>query len=102
MTVATKDNIEEILNADKLTVVKFGASWCPPCKVLTPILNEISNEITDVNFVDVDVDDETELSLQYGIKNVPTLIFFKNGKVLEKKVGSLNKSDLLKKIEELN
>ena len=88
MTVITKDNFStEVLQADKLVVMDFWASWCGPCMMLKPIFEELSGELPQVKFCKLDVDEERELAIEYGIESIPTLLFFKNGKVVHKLIG---------------
>lgn len=78
---------EEMISSEKLTMVKFSASWCGPCKMLTPILDGIAGKYPDINMVEIDVDEEMALASKEGIRGVPTVIFYKKGEVLSKLVG---------------
>lgn len=78
-----------------IVFVDFFATWCGPCKMLSPIVDEVSNEITDVKFLKVDVDDNSEIAAKYNIMSIPTLIIFKDGEVKDKHTGLLSKSDLV-------
>lgn len=89
-----------LLQEDKLLVVDFFATWCGPCKKLSPTLDEVSEEFGDrVNIVKVDVDESEDLAMTYGIRSVPTVLFFKNGQQVDKFVGALPKSEIVSKIE---
>jgi thioredoxin 1 len=89
----------EVVKSDKLTIVDFWAEWCGPCKAVAPLLDEIAKELADkVKIVKVNVDEEQQLAQQYGIYNIPTLLFFKNGKVVEQVVGTAAKKVLVEKI----
>lgn len=100
MTVITKDNFNtEVLQADKLVVMDFWASWCGPCMMLKPIFEELSGELPQVKFCKLDVDEERELAIEYGIESIPTLLFFKNGKVVHKLIGLRGKGELRAEIE---
>ena len=89
-----------LVQDDKLLVVDFFATWCGPCKKLSPTLDEVSEEFGDrVNIVKVDVDESEDLAMTYGIRSVPTVLFFKNGQQVEKFVGALPKSEIVSKIE---
>ena len=99
----TKDNFEtEVLNSSTPVVVDFWAEWCGPCKALSPILDEISTEMGEsARVVKVNVDDSSELAQQYGIRGIPTLIFFKGGEVKSTLVGNQPKAEILKNIKDL-
>lgn len=89
-----------LVQDDKLLVVDFFATWCGPCKKLSPTLDELSEEFGDrVNIVKVDVDESEDLAMTYGIRSVPTVLFFKNGQQVDKFVGALPKSEIVSKIE---
>ena len=89
-----------LVQDDKLLVVDFFATWCGPCKKLSPTLDEVSEEFGDrVNIVKVDVDESEDLAMTYGIRSVPTVLFFKNGQQVDKFVGALPTSEIVSKIE---
>ena len=89
----------EVLGAKKLTIVDFWAEWCGPCKMIAPLLDEVAVEMADkVKIVKVDVEAEPQLAQQFGIYNIPTLLFFKDGKVKEQVVGTVAKKVLIEKI----
>lgn len=100
MTVITKDNFDaEVLHAGKLAVLDFWAAWCGPCMMLKPVFEELSQEMPQVKFCKLDVDEERELAMQYGIESIPTLLFFKDGRVIQKLVGLRGKDELRAEIE---
>lgn len=80
---------EKVLDSDKLVVVDFAAEWCGPCKRLAPILQSISEKFENVDFYKVDVDEAAETVSNYSIRNVPTLIFYRNGEIVDKFSGSV-------------
>lgn len=83
-------------------VVDFFANWCGPCRMLSPILEEVKDELKDkVEIYKVNVDDEENLARQFGVMSIPCLFFFKNGEMVEKQVGLVNKDVLVSKIESL-
>ena len=89
-----------LLQEDKLLVVDFFATWCGPCKKLSPTLDEVSEELGEqVNIVKVDVDESEDLAMNYGIRSVPTVLFFKTGQQVAKFVGALPKSEIVTKIQ---
>ena len=99
----TDANFEEIIaKADKPVVVDFWAEWCGPCRIVGPMINEIAEEFNDRVIVGkLDVDNNPEVSARYGIRNIPTVLFFKNGKVADKQVGAVPKSNYVSKLEAL-
>ena len=102
MTAITKENFEaEVLKEEKPVVLDFWASWCGPCMMLKPIFEELSTEMPDVKFCKLDVDEERELAIGYGIESIPTLLFFRGGKVVNKLVGYREKDALRAEIEAL-
>ena len=91
----TKQNFEqEVLNCDKPVLVDFWATWCGPCRMLAPIIEEIANENDNIKVGKVNVDDEHELAVKYGITSIPTVMVFKNGKISETSVGYCSKEKL--------
>ena len=99
----TDSNFEEtVLNSGKPALVDFWAEWCGPCRMITPIVKELSQEYDGrVVIGKVDVDNNPGISATYGIRNIPTLLFFKNGVVVDKQVGVVPKGALVQKIEAL-
>ena len=97
--VRSTDFEQEVVQADKLVIADFWAEWCGPCKMIAPLLDEIAREFPDkVKIVKVDVEAEPQLAQQFGIYNIPTLLFFKDGKVREQVVGTVAKKVLVEKI----
>ncbi len=98
--VATNTNFPELLQGNKLVIVDFWATWCGPCRMLSPILDEVEEEMTDkISVVKVNVDDADEIAAQYRIMSIPTLLFFKNGQLVDKTVGAMPKAVLVEKIK---
>jgi len=95
----TSENFEQETAAAKLAVVDFWAAWCGPCKMQSPIIDELSEEMTDVKFCKVNVDEQGALSGQYKIRSIPTIVFFKDGKPVEQSVGLRGKEELRAIIE---
>ncbi len=96
----TSDNFEqEVLKSDKPVLVDFWASWCGPCRMLAPVIEEIAEEADGFAVGKVNVDDEPELARRYGIMSIPTLIVFKDGEVLSKSTGVMPKASILKMIK---
>ena len=88
------ENFSEIVN-NGLILVDFYAEWCGPCKMLGPVLEEVSNELTDINIVKINVDEHGELAQKYGVMSIPTLILFKDGKEIDKSIGFMPKEDII-------
>lgn len=99
----TKDNFKkEVLESNKLVVVDFWAEWCMPCKMIAPVLADLSVEMKDqVTIGKVNVDNDGDLAQQYGIVSIPTLLFFKNGSIVKQQVGAAPKPTIQKLIQEL-
>ena len=97
----TDENFEtEVLKADKPTLVDFWAEWCNPCKQLSPILEEISNEMDQVAFAKHNIDEQPNMPTKYGVRGIPTMLLFKGGELKATKVGSTTKSHIVSWIKE--
>lgn len=91
---------EKVISSDKLTVIDFWAEWCGPCRAIGPVIEELSKEYAGkVNIGKVNVDNNPQLSTQYGITSIPAILFVKDGKVVDKLVGAQPKANFVKKIE---
>ena len=96
----TDANYKELLAQDKLVVVVFWAEWCGPCRSIAPAVDELAAEFEGKAIIGkYNVDDDNALSSEMGIRNIPTLLFFKGGKLVDKQVGASSKADLKAKIE---
>lgn len=100
MKYINKDNFEEeVLKNNKLVMVDFFATWCGPCQMLTPVLEKISKERNDVEIMKLDIDQNTELAIRYGVEVVPTIKFFKNGSLVNSLEGFRDEGELVQNIE---
>lgn len=98
----TDASFKEILESGKPVVVDFWAEWCGPCRMVGPIIEELSKEYEGkVTIGKIDVDENTEVAAQFGIRNIPTILFFKDGQVVDKQVGAAPKSAFTAKIDSL-
>ena len=97
------DNFDEVvIKSDKPVVVDFWAEWCGPCRMVSPIMEEISEEYSGKALVvKCDVDSSPGVSAKYGIRNIPTILFFKNGKIADKQIGAVPKSNFVTKLKAL-
>ncbi len=93
---------DEVLSSNEPVLVDFWAEWCGPCRSLTPIVEELSEEFKGkVKVAKIDIDANQEVSVEYGIRNIPTLLFFKNGQVVDKVVGVQPKEKLAERLQSL-
>ena len=95
----TSKNFDSFIKSGA-SVVEFGAAWCGPCKIMKPIYHAVANEEKKVKFGTIDVDKDNEVAQRFGVMNVPTIIFFKNGEQIDVEIGAMPKEELLKKIKD--
>ena len=96
----TEDNFNsEVLESDRTVLLDFWADWCGPCRMVSPIVDEIANEHTEVKVGKVNIDEQPQLAAKYGVMSIPTLMVIKNGEVTEKAIGARPKPLILKMIE---
>ncbi|HRZ97165.1 MAG TPA: thioredoxin [Paludibacter sp.] len=98
----TDENIKEVINGGKPVVVDFWAEWCGPCRMVGPIIEELAKEYEGQVVVGkLNVDDNVETPNEYGIRNIPTILFFKDGQLVDKQIGATQKSVFAAKIQAL-
>ena len=98
----TDSNWESLVNGDKPVVIDFWAEWCGPCRMIAPIVEESALEYQEKVVVGkVNIDDNAAITQNFGIRNIPTLLFFKGGELVDKHVGAIRKPELTDKINKL-
>lgn len=93
--ISSKNFEKEVLKSDKPVLVDFWAEWCGPCQMLLPVIEELSNEVTNAKICKINVDEQQELAAQFGVMSIPTLIVFKDGKPAATSVGAQPKDSIL-------
>ena len=100
--VITKENFETLKKGDKPLVIDFWATWCGPCRLIAPIIEKMAEKYDGQIVVGkCDVEDQEDLAVEFGIRNIPTILFFKNGQVVDKMVGAQAKARIQEKFEAL-
>lgn len=101
VTILNQANFEETINSGKTVLVDFFATWCGPCKMLAPVLEEISNEVSEDKIVaKLDIDQNMQIARQFRVMSVPTMITFKNGEAVFKMIGVREKDEIVSMIDE--
>jgi len=96
----TKENFElEVLKSDKPVLLDFWASWCGPCRMVSPIVDQIAQEMPNIKVGKVNVDEQQELSGRFNIMSIPTLLVFKNGKLAQSAIGVRPKADIVRMLK---
>ena len=95
------EEFKEFINNKELRIVDFYATWCPPCKMLAPIMDELAEEADGYQVAKLDIDQEIDVANEFGVMSIPTIIFFKEGQEIQRLVGFRNKDELLDEIKSL-
>lgn len=96
----TKENFDTILNTDKKILIDFFATWCGPCRMVSPIIDEIAEEHPEFTVCKVDVDKNPDLAGEFGVMSIPTLVVIKNKEVINKSMGARPKAQILSMLED--
>ncbi len=99
LITVTSENFESLLSSDKTLLLDFWATWCGPCQMLSPVIDEIADENEEVTIGKINVDEEPQLAEKFDIDSIPTLAVIKNGKPTERSVGVVSKSEILEMIK---
>ena len=92
----TRNNFKsEVMSSDKTVLIDFWAEWCGPCRMMSPVVDEIADEVSDVKVCKVNVDEASDLASMFGIESIPTLIVIKNGQTVNKSIGLISKEQVL-------
>ena len=94
LRVTSQNFEEEVLKSDKTVLVDFYADWCGPCKMLSPIVDEVAKEMSEIKVVKVNVDEAQDLAMNYQVMSIPTLVVIKDGKEAKRSVGLIDKSEI--------
>ena len=97
--ITSKNQFDEAIKSENLTIVDFWAVWCGPCRVLKPLLHKIAGEHSEIQLLTVDVDANQELAAEYDINSIPAVFMFKNGEIVDNFVGVMPENEILEKIE---
>ncbi|KKQ93935.1 MAG: Thioredoxin [candidate division CPR2 bacterium GW2011_GWC1_39_9] len=92
---------DEVLNSDNVVLVDFWAPWCGPCQAMSPILNKVAQDVKEIKFVKVNVDENPEASNSFGVMSIPTLLIFKDGKVVDQMIGLQSEDSLKSKLKQV-
>lgn len=95
MKITNENFNREVMEYNGTVLLDFWATWCGPCRMIAPVIDEVAVENPDVKVGKINVDEESELTMQFGIKNIPTLIVVKNGNIVTKQIGAVSKEEIV-------
>lgn len=97
--ITTENYENEVLNSDKPVLLDFWAAWCGPCKMVSPLVDEIALENADIKVGKINVDEQPELATKFGVMSIPTLVVMENGKEVNRSIGAMPKASILKLVK---
>ncbi len=101
MILNKKDDFNKIIDENDIVVVDFFATWCGPCKMLSPVIENVEKILPNIKFVKIDIDQFNDIASEFKIQSVPTLVYFKNKEMVSKSVGYMDEDSLIEKIKSL-
>ncbi len=101
LNITSENYEEEVMQSDRPVLMDFYADWCGPCKMMSPVIDEIANEMDSIKVGKINVDENQDLAMEYGVMSIPTIILIKNGEAKKVFVGVRDKSEILNAIDEV-
>ena len=101
INIQNENHLNQLIADNNNLVLDFFADWCGPCKMLLPVLDEVSTEKSDITICKVNVEEVTGLAQKYGVRSIPTVIYYRNGEIIDKTMGYLPKPEVLKQLDKV-